>query len=219
MSEELPPARPKKNKQEALWMMSFSDMSLVLLCFFVLMISTMKPDKEKLENIKDGMTAKVNVEKKDSLRTLSEKIKEVIRKKKLEKAAQVTFDADGLHIEFKDGLLFRSGSSKTNPKFRKVTGQVLSVISKMAPKYKMKIAGHTDDTPLRKNSKFKSNWELSAARGFALMRNFKKRGIKEENISVIAHAHTRPKVPYKNLKGKKLKKARAANRRVVISIE
>jgi len=219
-----PPLAPidyskKGKKSEALWLMSFSDMSLVLLCFFVLMISTMKPNKEKFEHIKDGMAAKVDVKKQDSLKSLSKKIEKMIKKKKLQKNAQVTYDSDGLHIEFKDGLLFKSGSANTNPKFAKVTKDVMAVIAKMAPKYRMIIEGHTDDTPVRKNGKFRSNWELAASRGFSLMRKFHKMGVGEKKVSVVSYAHTRPKIPIANLTGKRLRRARSSNRRVVIWIE
>ena len=50
MNEEEQNSKPKKvQKGEALWLMSFSDMSLVLLTFFVLLISMMSPNKNKFE--------------------------------------------------------------------------------------------------------------------------------------------------------------------------
>lgn len=217
ISEKLTSKKGKKS--EALWMASFSDMCLVLLCFFVLMMSIMKPDKKKYEHMKDGLSAKVTEKKEQNLHQLPEEISKIIEEKKLSQAAQVNFDSDGLHIEFKDGLLFKTGSAAPNPKFQKITDEVLQVISTAKSRYSMKIEGHTDDLPLRKSGKYPSNWELSAARGFTLMRNFKEFGVPEEQLSVVAYAHTKPKVAIEGLKGRELKKARAANRRVVIWIE
>mgnify|MGYP001282664375 CR=1 FL=1 len=53
MSEEQNQS-PKTKKSEALWLMSFSDMSLVLIAFFVILVSTMSPNKNKFEFMKEG---------------------------------------------------------------------------------------------------------------------------------------------------------------------
>ncbi|MEZ4741388.1 MAG: OmpA family protein [Bdellovibrionota bacterium] len=206
-------------KSEALWLMSFSDMSLALLCFFVLMISTMKQNKEKFEHVKEGMTAKAEINKQNSLKKLSTDLNKIIKQKKLQKSAQVIYDNDGLAIEFKDGLLFNSGSARTNPRFKSVTDQVMHVLAKLPSKYHLVIEGHTDDVPLRKNKSYQSNWELAAARGFSLMRQLQGFGVLEAQMSVTSYAHTRPKIPTANLSGQSLLRARSTNRRVVIRIQ
>ncbi len=210
--------RGKVKKGEALWLMSFSDMALVLLCFFVLLISVMKPNKSKFENVKDGMQTDEQVKEK-SLKSASKEIKKVIKEKKLNKAASVEYDAKGLHIEFKDGLLFEQGSSVTNQKFRKTVNDVLQTIASAGENYKLIIEGHTDDVPLASGGQYPSNWELAASRGVALLRSLEAMGVSESKMSVVSYAHTRPKIPYRNLSGSELRRARAANRRVVIWLE
>ncbi|MBI2602152.1 MAG: flagellar motor protein MotB [Deltaproteobacteria bacterium] len=212
-----PPKRVKKD--QALWLFSFSDMSLSLLCFFVLLLTTMEPNKQKFDNVKSGMRKESVHGKEDSLDVLSKKIKQVIQEKTLTEAADVKFDRDGLHIEFKDGLLFQSGSADPNPQNEQVVVDVMSVIAGIGPQYRMVIEGHTDDVPLRPGGRFDSNWELSASRGFSLMRQFHTLGVPQDKVSVTSFAHTNPKVDIKGLKGAALQKARAANRRVVIWIE
>ncbi len=217
-----PSNKPRKSvkKGEGLWLLSFSDMVLTLMCFFLLLLSTMKPNKEKFENVKDGLTHKNAAElKSENLRSLSKRINKVIQHKKLDKAATIEYDADGLHIEFKDGILFRSGSAQSMKEYEKLVRDVMKVISEIGPKYNIVIEGHTDNVPLKKTELFPSNWELSAARGFAIMRLFHELGVPENKISVVSYAHTKPKVPFENLVGEGLKKAQAANRRVVILIE
>lgn len=210
--------RKKVEKGEGLWLFSFSDMSMILLSFFVLMISTMKPVKEKFDIVKEGFTQKRSPNA-DTLELLAKKIQHVIHQKGLDPMTGVSYDLDGLHIEFKDGILFKSGSAEANPHYRDVVNSVLKIIARVGSKYKMQIEGHTDDIPLRPGGAFRSNWELSSARGFALMRSFNEFGVDEDRISVIAFAHTRPKVKVEGLTGSALKAARAANRRVVIWIE
>jgi flagellar motor protein MotB len=211
--------RRTKKGGDGLWLMSFSDMSLTLMTFFLLMVSTMKPANEKFQNMKDGMNAKVDLKKIESLQKLAHRIEKVIKEKKLEKSTEVKYDSDGIHLEFKDGLLFESGSATTNPTSQEIVGKVLGVIATMAPRYRMKIEGHTDDLAPKKNARFETNWELGAARGFSLMRQFNALGVSEKNISVVSYAHTQPKIAFVDLTGPELKKARDANRRVVIWIE
>jgi chemotaxis protein MotB len=156
--------------------------------------------------------------KKDSLTAVSRRIETEIKRLKLEKNAQVTFDDAGVAIEFKDGLLFSMGSASSNPQFQNVIGQVMKLIATTPEKYQLRIEGHTDDVPI-KSTQFASNWELSSARGISLMHQFAAKGVNETRMSVVAYAHTRPKRPTLGLSGRDLTLARAANRRVVIRIE
>ena len=83
----------------------------------------------------------------------------------------------------------------------------------------IKVSGHTDDVPLARGGQYPSNWELAASRGVALLRSLEAMGVSESKMSVVSYAHTRPKIPYRNLSGSELRRARAANRRVVIWLE
>jgi len=210
--------KSKVKKAEALWLTSFSDLSLILIAFFVLQLSYSKVDKKKYDNIQTSMNAKIVEKKDDNLKVINDKLMKELKKQKLDQSASVQLNANGLAVEFKDGLLFGSGSAKSNPKFVQTVGAVMKLIAASPDRYHVVIEGHTDDTPMRSKD-FQSNWELSAARGFALMRQFKSRGVREDRMSVEAFAQTRPKVAIAGLKGDALDKARAANRRVVIRIE
>ncbi len=206
-------------KESGLWLMSFSDMSLILLSFFVLMVSVMTPQKQKFDNVNSGLRKEIVEKKVDSLEGMSQKLSGVIKTQDLSNAAVVNLDANGLRIEFKSGILFGSGSAEVNTDFEAVTTEVMKVLAGIGGPYRMVIEGHTDDVPPRSGSRYASNWELSAARGFALMRRFQELGLSEERMAVMAYAHTKPKMSIDQLKGEALVQARAANRRVVVRIE
>jgi chemotaxis protein MotB len=72
--------------------------------------------------------------------------------------------------------------------------------------------------PLGKNSVYRDNWDLSSARGVALLSQMALMGVPEKRMSVSGYAHTRPKVPYVGKVGDALEQSRAANRRVVIRV-
>jgi len=217
-----PIKKMKVKKKEALWLTSFSDLCILLMCFFVLQISYSTPDKRKFEQVKNAlhssMQAKKPVKEVESLETLSKKINKAIIDKKLEKSVVVKHDINGLSIEFKNAMLFDIGSADINAKYARLADQVMSTIAKAPGDYRLIFEGHTDDVPVT-SGKFRSNWDLSSARGIALLNSFSKRGVDEARMSIQSYAHTQPKVLYSTLKGSELKLARAANRRVVIRIE
>ncbi len=208
------------NKEEGLWLLSFCDLSFILLSFFVLLLSQSKIDRSKVEQISEQVTEKKPKEKTDEPRNLvelSNELEKIVKKLNIQDRVNIDRSVDGVAVEFKEGLVFQSGSSTPNSEFGRVTGAVMKVIANSPKKYVLTLEGHTDDVPIR-TARFQDNWELSAARSHELMRHFKNIGVAEERMSLVSLAHTRPKVPYQKLLGSALEQARMQNRRVVIRI-
>ena len=206
----------KVKKSEELWLMSFSDMSLVLLCFFVLLITRMQETQQPIETMDELMNGNAGLptdSDQKKVTDLANRIREIVEKEKLD--TTVTVRERGVYIEFSEGMLFRSGSSAINLEFEKTRNQILSVIAKVSGEYDLIVEGHTDDSPMR-SPRFPSNWELGAGRGIAVMRTFHKLGVPESRTSVVSYAHTMPRVPYLNLRGRELQAARNRNRRVAV---
>ncbi|MCX6119939.1 MAG: flagellar motor protein MotB [Proteobacteria bacterium] len=225
-SHYIPQSKPKRfsnSKGEGLWLMSFGDLCLILISFFILLLSFSSISQKKADIMREAVKPTPVATKKqdstsDSLAAVTRKIESAIKRLKLDQNAHVTFDDAGVAIEFKDGLLFSVGSATSNAAFTEVVNQIMKVIALTPDKYHLRIEGHTDDVPI-KSGQFASNWELSSARGISLMRQFVQKGVQENRVSVLAYAHTRPKRPVEGLKGAELDQARAANRRVVVRIE
>lgn len=213
--------KAKTKKSEALWMMTFADLSFILMCFFALLISFSKPNKQKFDNVVNGLVQNPKYQKKkeDSLKDLAQRIRKEIKAKKLEKSASVKLDADGLAIELKDKLVFKPGSAKPSQAVGKNVKEVFKIISKSPPKYQLTIEGHTDDTPLIGHRKYSSNWDLSAARGISLLNLLARRGVQKKRMRVVAYADTKPKMSVAGRTGRHLALARSKNRRVVIRIQ
>lgn len=77
----------------------------------------------------------------------------------------------------------------------------------------VRVSGHTDDLPIY-TDKYRSNWELSAARAVSVVHNLTKDGeIKRDRFEIIGYADTRPRVPNTSAEN------RAKNRRVEIVIQ
>lgn len=220
MSDNNGIVKAKTKKSEALWMMTFADLSFILMCFFALLISFSKPNKHKFDNVVNGMVSKPKFQKTEgSLQQMAAKIKKEIKKKNLQQSAKVKLDSEGLAIEFKDKLLFKSGSARPSKAIGQQVGQVFKIIGKSSKSYKITIEGHTDDVPLVGHKKYRSNWDLSAARGISLLNLFSRSGVDKDRMRVVAYADTKPKVSVESKRGEELRQARSTNRRVVIRIE
>ena len=77
---------------------------------------------------------------------------------------------------------------------------------------RFRIEGHTDNTPVAADSKFISNWELSAGRAMNVLHYLADFGVDENKFSVAGYADTRPKFSNDS------PETRAYNRRVDIII-
>lgn len=204
--------KPKVKKSEALWMMTFSDLSFILMCFFALLLSMSTLNTQKFDQVKEGFD-KAKHKKTRNLSKIEELINREIKKKKIGHLVGAKLDADGLAVEFKSGMLFRPGSAQIDHRFDKLSKQIISIIAQAPKKYQLSIEGHTDDTGSEQ-----SNWNLSSQRGIAMLNRFKSRGVILNKMSVVAFGPSQPKVPIEGLNGDALRRARDANRRVVIRL-
>lgn len=220
--------KSKVHKGEGLWLMSFSDMSLILMSFFVLQLAYSNPDKRKYDNLdaaikeQQAKAPKSPAQRPEpvaqNLKTIQNTVQKLIVDRNLEQLVQVSYDVNGLAVEFLDQTLFAPGSASPNPAYAKTVNEVLRVLAAAPGKYRVIFEGHTDDVPIA-TARFHSNWELSSARAVSMLEAFRARGVAESRMFAAAYAHTRPKIPTSGLKGESLRHARAVNRRVVIRLE
>jgi chemotaxis protein MotB len=213
VSDQLP-QKPKIKKSEELWLMSFSDMSLVLLCFFVLLVTMMEMKRRDFDNLQKGFDPDEVTETIDdaAFNSTARKISDVIKKKKIDKLAKVYVRPTGVYIEFKESIMFQPAKSIFAKEKGDLVDKVLRAVAKLGGGYHIVVEGHSDDQPYGKS--YNENWELSSERAIAILRKLTKMGVKEGRISMSAYAHTRPKIDYVGLSGKALIDARKENRRV-----
>jgi chemotaxis protein MotB len=111
-------------------------------------------------------------------------------------------------IRIRERGSFPSGSAELiepfTPVIRKI-GEALGLTDG-----KVVIAGHTDDVPIS-TPRFRSNWELSAARAVTLLLRLRElSNLEESRVTVEGHADTRPLAPNDSVLN------RARNRRVEV---
>jgi len=120
-----------------------------------------------------------------SLQILNKELGSEIRAGKL----KISMGARGLIISFTQAALFPSGEDEIAKDFYPGIQKIANAI-KQVPN-PVRLEGHTDSVPIH-NSRFKSNWDLSAARSIALLEVFVDSGMPSERISIAGYADTAP---------------------------
>jgi chemotaxis protein MotB len=129
-------------------------------------------------------------------------------------------DAGKLQVEIRDGLmlvklpdniLFDPGKTDLKPAGKDAIAQVTSILSGIEGR-KFQVAGHTDNVPI-KSAKFKSNWELSAARAVEVTKLMVADGMDPKRLSAAGFADELPVADNATDEG------RRANRRIEIVVQ
>ena len=141
-----------------------------------------------------------------SLRMLQEQLKQEIAGGQL----KVSMEARGVVISLRQAAFFPSGQDTVDPGMYPAIGKLAAVMLKVPNK--VRLEGHTDAVPIR-NARYRSNWELSSARGVTMLEILTARyQVPEERLSVGGYAETIPIASNDTLEG------RAQNRRVDVVI-
>ena len=116
----------------------------------------------------------------------------------------------GLVISVPQAVLFASGDDRISPGAYPMVSQIAAVLRDV--NNKVALVGHADAIPIH-NQRFKSNWELSAARSLSLLALLASNyGIEESRLSIQSYGSYSPKSSNDTEAG------RAENRRVEILI-
>ena len=119
---------------------------------------------------------------------------------------------DRLTINMVDRVLFDSGQAQLKPAGIKVLKQVGDVLKTVTDK-QIRIEGHTDNVPIssKLQDRFKTNWELSAARATTVVRYLiDQGGADRQYLSAVGYADTHP------LASNDSEEGRSSNRRIEI---
>jgi len=123
---------------------------------------------------------------------------------------RIAMEARGLVISLREAAFFPSGEATVDPGGYSSIGKIAAAIHKIPNP--VRLEGHTDSVPIH-NSRFRSNWELSAARGIAMLELFSPRfDVPRDRLAVVGYAETMP------VDSNDTQEGRAHNRRVDVVI-
>jgi chemotaxis protein MotB len=114
-------------------------------------------------------------------------------------------------IELANDVLFDSGQTVVKPEGQKAIGQVAAVLRTIAGR-RFQVAGHTDNVAIT-TARFRSNWDLSAARAVEVVRILIAQGLKPELVSAAGYGEFDPIAPNDTPQSK------GKNRRIEITLQ
>ncbi|MFP4561793.1 MAG: flagellar motor protein MotB [Spirochaetia bacterium] len=236
------PVRKKKKKcppeGAADWLLTYGDMTTLLLTFFIMLLTTATVDGQKLKLILSafpglGMFEGGNTLQAGRLAELGNTIMSLpsmnrgraldnARKRAISEfqpeiksqRVRVKEDERGLVISLASDAFFRQASADVNIE---ATRDLLQRISNLLSAEeltdrKFRIEGHTDATPTDPAGDWQTNWELSTARATNVLHYLVDYGVNEQQFQVAGFADTVPLASNDTAEG------RAYNRRVDIII-
>jgi chemotaxis protein MotB len=136
----------------------------------------------------------------------------------LKQMTNVAIAEDGLVITFGSEHLFDAGSVDIRPDVLETLEIMIDLILQKNPGFRVIVEGHTDNLGLGKGSRFKNNWELSAARASSIIQQFELFGFKKSNLVAIGYSDARPVAPNQDENGVNNFENMGLNRRAVIKV-
>jgi chemotaxis protein MotB len=141
-----------------------------------------------------------------SLKALEEQFRDEIADGKI----QVEMSARGIVVTMREAAFFQPGDDRVQTSSVPMIAKVAETVRALPNPVRME--GHTDSVPIR-TERFRSNWELSAARAIAMMELMTSRfGVPPEKVAIAGYADTAPVALNDTAEG------RAKNRRVDVII-
>ena len=218
------------------WMVTFADLIMLLLTFFVLLLTMSSMDAKKLRKLMTHFSESTGVleftstgevpdfstfisqyNNTDSMLVvdqnhfltkinLSLKIKNILGD--IHKKINLSDDERGIVLSFNENILFDSGKASVKKEIFPVLDAVADAIYECPND--ILIMGHTDNIPIKSNL-YKSNWELSAYRGLSVLDYFlKEKELSPSRFYIGGCSSSRPLYPNNTPKNRSL------NRRVEI---
>jgi len=239
----MPRSRPKKHERKGApaWMLTYGDMTTLLLTFFIMLFTTAEIEGRELQLILSafrgslgmftgGMTLSEGVlaelgqqietlpakERGDKLAKAVEKAVSIFQPEVKSRRVKITEDERGIVISLVADAFYESGSVM-------LTEEGMRVIDKIGrflrdPEFEgnfIRIEGHTDNEPIPPSSPLypMTNWELSTSRAVSIVKILNEQyGIRGENLSAVGYGEFQPVEP------NDIEEGRAYNRRVEVVI-
>lgn len=219
------------------WLVTFADMSLLLLTFFILLFSMSNLDPKRFTdsftsvrkalggkdselttssiNLDDAALVESVVLQKqliESQRKIFSDIRTFLNRKGVEGIVGAVFDEGVITIRVPAGVLFDSGQIDLKPEAEAVLKDLKDIFVQRNDQ-DINIRGYTDDVPPAPGGRFKDNWEISALRSVNVLRFFLRQGIEDSRLTATGLADLNPLFPNSSADN------RAKNRRVEFVLE
>ncbi|MBI4052165.1 MAG: OmpA family protein [Elusimicrobia bacterium] len=206
-----------------LWAITYGDLMSYLMIFFLILFSyglakdekvhkrkydeTLRKISESLGGTEDPRR-KMLREQKDLEEGMADRLKKNINPGDTT-IVDVQSTEERIRLVLAAPVLFDLGSSRLKPSAFQILNNIILELSKVPNE--IVIEGHTDNIPVV-GGQYSSNWELSMARAYSVIRFFERAGINPGRLSGIGYGEQRPVMDNSTPEG------RAKNRRIEVSL-
>jgi chemotaxis protein MotB len=185
------------------WAITFADMALLLLCFFVMLTSLNQTARTPTAATPVALPAAPP-------REMAALLQREFAAGIAEGWLSVRAGDNTLRVDFGTSDGFESGSDLLAPRTLSLIGAIGTVLA--TNQAHIVVSGHTDNLPVR-TTRFRDNWDLSSARAVSVIRELIGRSrIDPDRLEAKGYADTRP------LAGNDSQAGRARNRRIEMEI-
>ena len=144
-----------------------------------------RADAEQIEEL--DRQKKEAQKRSDLFKKLAQKLREMIEAGSL----KVEIRKGRMIVKMSDRVLFDPGRAKLKKEAREPLKKLAEVL-KDIPDRDFVVAGHTDDKKLKSGGRFKSNWELSAARSVQVVKFLQREGVDGRRLSAAGYSEFDP---------------------------
>jgi chemotaxis protein MotB len=212
-------AEPQMAHDESNWLVSYADMMTLLFGFFVLMYSFSRVDPKKFEIVRKDVARYFGgqVKMNPTVKKLEQEVQDAISAAGIDKRTQVVARDSELELRFNGTLHFVPGTANLDEESSFLLSKLIDTIKRGVKANAVSVEGHTDDSPISTPA-FPSNWELSASRASAVVREFEKFGFDPVKLTAKGYGSSRPVAPNRDSKGAPILENQESNRRVIITV-
>lgn len=186
----------REHEKTHLWVVSYSDFMTILMIFFLMCFAHRVWEKK----------GAWEAEKVARIRAAQETQKGMVQR--LTRLADVEVQAERINIHLPDALLFDGGRADLRESAQQLLTDLVPELHSFTGE--IVVEGHTDDLPLGSKARYTSNWELSVARAFSVIRWLTDKGVEPAKVSARGYGPYRPRAKNDTPEG------RAENRRIEI---
>ncbi|MBI3298914.1 MAG: OmpA family protein [Elusimicrobia bacterium] len=182
----------------AMWSVTYGDLMSYLAIFFLLMYSAFASNAVNMQMDLNAIKDHYNKEA------------DLFSRHGIQQIAKLEVGEDRMRILFSAPVLFDPGEADLKPMAEEHLKKLAAALQELPNP--IQIEGHTDDRPLGRHAGFKANWELSAARAFAVLRCLERNGVPSSRLAAIGYGEHKPVALNDTSTG------REANRRIEINL-
>ncbi|OPY79555.1 MAG: Motility protein B [Syntrophus sp. PtaU1.Bin005] len=191
--------RGETNRGTDIWLITLSDLLLLLVIFFVILFSMelqkrvpkLSPGPETSGMRSGSDTAADTVPSRHGRsESLEKELAALLNREQRQRDVSVKREADLVTLTFPEEIVFDPGYARLKSSSRATLETVASFVQER-PDLVLEVQGHTDDQPIR-NTRYPSNWELSVDRATQVARALIGLGVAPSRLSVKGFGEYRP---------------------------